>query len=540
MKKKTDVILLVVLGIVTFSVTMLFALYGVDSHHDGIMLKTAMDVANGKVLYKESFSQYGYLVTLIQAVFVKVFGAHLWAVHLSTVVMYTISYCVVFLITKRYMNSVCAFFVCLSILVVAPFYTWDFLPWSNVFGLCFLVCCLYSSLRFMKTRKRRYVSFMAIWAAFAFWSKLPIGAVIYLALFLLFVIFLVSKRYMHVWKKYISLFLISTMIVFAVFLIILFCQGALRDWWVQTMSFAVDFAVQRSVSPSAPVSGGETVSGLMIYMDKTYSFLQKVLGDLFSYSYSPIECMVAISNLVFFAVYLRRVIRQIVAKSKINQIDMELLCFSVFALASWSQYYPVVCIRHIFWGQFPMIAFMAVGLYEMITRVVRLPNKYEFLVGVCTIIGVLIVQFPIIKENVINGYLKLKLPVYYVTDSRYHYLDGIRMDQEEAIFYSDAETFLYNLEQRYPEKKLLNASSLNLFSCYSDVNLGALYSLYGSTVYRGYAEEWNRYIKETNPIIIYDCRDDQINLDEYQMIHLIEGDRGFEILEGAVGIYLNK
>ena len=536
MKKKTDVFLLLALGIISFFVTMLFALYGVDSHHDGIMLKTAMDVANGKALYRESFYQYGYLVALIQAVFVKIFGEYLWAVHLSTVVMYTISYCVIFLIAKRYMNRICAFFICLSILAVGPFYTWDFLPWSNVFGLCFLICCLYSTLLLIETKKKIYISFMAIWAAFAFWSKLPIGAVVYLALFLLFVIFLVSKRYMHVWKKYISLFLISTMIVFAVFLIILFCQGALRDWWIQTMSFAVDFAVQRSVSPSAPVSGGETVSGLMIFMEKTYSFLQTVLGDLFSYSYSPIECMVAISNLVFFAVYLRRVIIQIVAKSKINQIDMELLCFSMFALASWSQYYPVVCIRHIFWGQFPMIALMGVGIYRMFSK---LSNKEGFLVGSFTIIVVLFVQLPIIRENVVNGYSKLTAPVYYVTDSHYHYLDGIRMDQEEVLFYSDAETILYDLQQRYPEKKLLNVSQLNLFSCYSDVNLGVLYSLYGAGVY-AYVEEWNRYIEENRPIIIYDKRDEAINLDEYRLFHLIEGDRGFEVLDGDVGIYLHK
>ena len=40
---------------------------GVDAHHDGIMLKPALDVLAGQVLFRDTFTQYGALTTYLQA-----------------------------------------------------------------------------------------------------------------------------------------------------------------------------------------------------------------------------------------------------------------------------------------------------------------------------------------------------------------------------------------------------------------------------------------------------------------------------------------
>jgi hypothetical protein len=39
----------------TFAVAGYFSTLGIDPHHDGIMLKPAIDFAEGKILFKESF-----------------------------------------------------------------------------------------------------------------------------------------------------------------------------------------------------------------------------------------------------------------------------------------------------------------------------------------------------------------------------------------------------------------------------------------------------------------------------------------------------
>src|SRR5436309_682817 len=40
-----------------------FARIGIDSHHDSIMLKPALDVLSGQALFRQSFTQYGALTS---------------------------------------------------------------------------------------------------------------------------------------------------------------------------------------------------------------------------------------------------------------------------------------------------------------------------------------------------------------------------------------------------------------------------------------------------------------------------------------------
>ncbi|MBR2873133.1 MAG: hypothetical protein IKB99_06525, partial [Lentisphaeria bacterium] len=58
--------------ILLFTVTILWfgtmARFGFDPHHDGIMLGAAGAAAEGKLLFKEVFSQYGPLAILIQSI----------------------------------------------------------------------------------------------------------------------------------------------------------------------------------------------------------------------------------------------------------------------------------------------------------------------------------------------------------------------------------------------------------------------------------------------------------------------------------------
>ena len=61
--------------LVLFTVTVVWfgtmARFGFDPHHDGIMLGAAAAVAEGKLLFKEVFCQYGPLAVLIQSIPVR-------------------------------------------------------------------------------------------------------------------------------------------------------------------------------------------------------------------------------------------------------------------------------------------------------------------------------------------------------------------------------------------------------------------------------------------------------------------------------------
>ena len=55
-----------------------FAPLGVDAHHDGLMLKTAMDVQAGQRLFRDTFTQYGPLTTWIHAGALALWGLACW------------------------------------------------------------------------------------------------------------------------------------------------------------------------------------------------------------------------------------------------------------------------------------------------------------------------------------------------------------------------------------------------------------------------------------------------------------------------------
>src|SRR5258708_16448162 len=60
---------------------------GVDQHHDGIMLKPALDVLSGQVMFRDTFTQYGALTTYLQEVALSI-PTTLLVMRLMTVMAY--------------------------------------------------------------------------------------------------------------------------------------------------------------------------------------------------------------------------------------------------------------------------------------------------------------------------------------------------------------------------------------------------------------------------------------------------------------------
>jgi hypothetical protein len=117
----------------------IFACMGVDVHHDGVMLKSATDVANGQVLFRDTFTQYGALTTFIQALALKVFGPYLIVIRLTTVLFYSLSIVLLYYIWRNFM-SLSLFWILYALFLVLPaFYAWTFHPWSSVYALFFML-----------------------------------------------------------------------------------------------------------------------------------------------------------------------------------------------------------------------------------------------------------------------------------------------------------------------------------------------------------------------------------------------------------------
>ena len=57
----------IALAILLFSTLFVFffARINFEPHHTGLMYKTALDVAEGKILFRDTFAQYGALTSLL-------------------------------------------------------------------------------------------------------------------------------------------------------------------------------------------------------------------------------------------------------------------------------------------------------------------------------------------------------------------------------------------------------------------------------------------------------------------------------------------
>lgn len=169
---------------------------GVDPHHDGIMLKPALDVLAGQVLFRDTFSQYGALTTYLHVAALWI-EPSLLSLRLMVVVAYGISlfflYAAWRLILPRSLTIVASGLFILFI----PGYEknwldeyWLLLPWSSVYALMFQAVALYALLHVIRDEQaERWGVLLGLACAAVFWCRQPVGvmtagcvAVIWLAL----------------------------------------------------------------------------------------------------------------------------------------------------------------------------------------------------------------------------------------------------------------------------------------------------------------------------------------------------------------------
>ena len=89
MNKRDDLIAVCLASLLAWMLVPIARL-GVDPHHDGIILKTALDVLSGQVLFRDTFNQYGALSAYLHALALRV-SPTLYSMQIMTVGAYAVS-----------------------------------------------------------------------------------------------------------------------------------------------------------------------------------------------------------------------------------------------------------------------------------------------------------------------------------------------------------------------------------------------------------------------------------------------------------------
>ena len=193
-KKNEDIVIISFLFFLTFAVAGWFSTLGIDPHHDGIMLKPAIDFAEGKILFKETFTQYGALTTILQGVSLIIFGKYLVVIKLLTALFYSLIAALLYVIWKNVIPRYLAAMSCIIWLLLAPYFVWPFLAWSSVYALFFQMLALYLVILFIKKSKKYLLVIAGFSAALCFWCKQTVGIFLIGAITIFIIVYCLYKR----------------------------------------------------------------------------------------------------------------------------------------------------------------------------------------------------------------------------------------------------------------------------------------------------------------------------------------------------------
>jgi len=342
-----------------FGIKAVFASHGIDLHHDGIMFKPALDVAQGKMVFRDTFTQYGGLTVLMQAAAIKLFGESLLAIRMQTALMYGLSFYVFWLVWRRVIPSLLATFVCLVGSIMGPDSIATPFPWSSVYALFFQGLALLCAVRYVERGRERELFYSGGAAALSFWCRQPVGVFLAAGLSVtLAIIFLRmppggspsprafsvrsqfgSSRYGRVCRALLG-FGGGFVILNGIVLLWLTRYRALGDWWKQSIEFAIVW--------SKRVGEGHSTAQIFNCLFPS--------GDLRVWTLLAVP--VAVQALRSIAPFLDP------KASSHRTATAIVLLMSTVGITSWLQYYPVACNYHCYWASIPMLGVFAYLFYS--------------------------------------------------------------------------------------------------------------------------------------------------------------------------------
>ena len=344
----------------------LFALVRIDLHHDAVMLKPAIDVAAGKVIFRDTFCQYGALAVWIQALAVKIFGGEIAVIQLLTVLFYGGCAVVCDMVYRRFLTLPFRLLNLVMFWGMAPFYMVPMHPWSSVYALFFMLLNMECLLRFTDDGGRCSPYLAGGFAGLAFLARHPCGLIFLPGLAVLTVMACRDRSKWRAVGAYVSGFAA----VLAIFALYLTLVGAWSDYLRQCFGYVFGFAVER---------GGNLDWGEIA---KRFFPLNEVMWIIDTvYSVLPLLCI----GWAWWV--LRRIAVYTPAEMKPR---LQYLLLALGGLMSWHQYYPVPCLRHLYWAAIPMFGILALTVQKLWFS----PNRKALKRGVALLL-VVIALFPV-------------------------------------------------------------------------------------------------------------------------------------------------
>ncbi len=370
------------------------------------MLKTAMDVNAGKLLFSETFSQYGFFTPYWHSFFLDTFDGKYIGLQFSTAISYGVAGFFLVLAWSHFVRSKLLLLLAgLVYVFISPFSSWSLVPWPSVYALMTQAVCLYLGILYFKKRKIALMFGAGVFMALTFGFRWPVGFFGFASISTLFLVSLTSNLKNDFKKPFLS-FGVGFFIVLLPYFSWLWQQGLLSDYWKQTMLLPIAYF---------KVHGGAffPLFNLFVFRDLGVWFL-----------------------LPFVLILLTLIYGKKYFKKNLAVHHFKLLFFIFIGLASWLQYHPEPCKRHTYWAAAPLIGLF---FYYFESRLRYLFYKRRSLIGKKYIISIAILFLGMSQvlnfANLNMGLMRKKRRFFkreYVKLEKPEILKGTYVDKKDA------------------------------------------------------------------------------------------------------------
>lgn len=466
-----------VVTVATAWLWMPLARIGVDMHHDGIMLKPALDVLAGQVLFRDTFSQYGPLTTQIQAVGLW-FAPTLLTLKVMSVAAMAAALFFFYAAWREVLPRSLAVAAVLLAGVFVPFFhpDWMVMPWSSDYAMLFQSVALFAMLRALGEGGGRWGWLCGVGIAATFWCRQPVGLTLAIAAG-----FTLAAAFATGWRAPGKRGTVRVLVgvaggalaVSALMVGGMAMNGALSYWWEQNIVWPSRWAdpairgfnllegqyAQLTLNPGAVVA---LLVGLLATLAPWLA--ERISGRRFGWRVIGVYwaglLMVAwlawwswrgwfvvpgagwslLAPAVIFAMCAVVVTQAVISRVQGRRPDavfFQTAALAGLSLASLAQYYPVPCPRHVFWA-----LAMGCGVFVLaLWRWTRVPSW-------ALAAGLALLLVPAVLEN--RGWAGYVLKQPGVVMERPAALAGMKVGAEEAVFYEWLDDVHAEIEQVAP------------------------------------------------------------------------------------------
>lgn len=458
----------------------IFSILSIDPHHDGILFKPALDVANGLTLFKDTFTQYGALTTWIQSWGLYFFGDFLIVIKLVTAFFYALSGVALWFLWRNIISEFLSTVSCLLWLILSPYLLSYSMPWSSVYALFFQTCSTLFIVNYVKSGKKSSLLMSGILASLVFWCRQPVGFFHFIALVLFISIWAIGERFsLKKWFADVAIMTTGSVLVSFSFLLWIYSNGALYDWWLQSIKFSFAF-------------GGSFGGGFQLSKLVSVFFPYPLNSHNAGYIWNifPIICLI---------VFIQKIFPRLFKVERFSTVDAQVLAIVIVALGSWHQYFPFPCLNHSFWAASPMVGILVFFIRSIFYSVENTCQRNLYTIGIVLIV------FGVDFKNRVPAIVRFyRLPRIEISEPKV--LRGMRVDIESARLYSDIDNHLESYFKLHPNKVLINATTDALFLTFSDRmrNFHPAYVKWGiiwSSVYPDYRSRLKEYVENERPLV---------------------------------------